>query len=741
MRKAFFWIVCLTVLVCSVVFGQEVMEGTEALEPGGDLSSLMLDGVGAFVDSETAGAFGKVGSRGLVSDKRERLAFIDGVRDARVYFDALDFVADTKRGALVGRSEGAEIYAVSWPAFGDVRGYGLLVVPVGRGIRADVVAVGDADMRPEDICGLGDAGAGSEFALKLAESGCRVLVMSVVSRAAYNYGKFAGMETTYSHREFVYRAAYQLGRHVIGYEVNKILAAVDFFERDSDRPIGVIGYGEGGLLCLHAGALDERIDAVCVSGYFGGAEGMWAEPMSRNIFGFVSEFSNAHLAAMIWPRAVVVEASGVKEFVTEADKGAGPGRIGTRELSDIQREVGRAEKLGCEVEFVKSGDGTGGFGMDEALAKFIEGLGVSCKVRVGASAVEKLVETDMVGRDTKQLRELVRHNEQLLNASVYEREEFWGGVERSSIGAYKKSVEPLRAYFYEKVIGRFDYALSESAARTRKVYDTEFYTGYEVVLDVFEGVFAYGIVLVPKGIGVGDKRGAVICMHGLNHRPKDTIEAASPHVRYKQFAAKLAEKGYVTFSPQGLFIFDGRFRQLQRKCNAIGKSLFSVMIPQHERIVGWLGSLDFVDSGRIGFYGLAYGGKAGVRVPAVVEGIKVVIVSGDFNDWARKLASTRDVSSYIWYHEYEIWEYDLANRFNHSDMAGLICPRAFMVEKGDLDKNIRTDWSCGEYGLVGKLYRDLGIAERTEMVFFAGGHELDAGATFEFIDKHLGGKR
>ena len=71
--------------------------------------------------------------------------------------------------------------------------------------------------------------------------------------------------TDQPHREFIYRMAFEMGRHVIGYEVQRILALVDFFsaqDAPEDVPVGVFGYGEGGLLALYSGALDERIAGV-----------------------------------------------------------------------------------------------------------------------------------------------------------------------------------------------------------------------------------------------------------------------------------------------------------------------------------------------------------------------------------------------------------------------------------------------------------------------------------------------
>ena len=41
--------------------------------------------------------------------------------------------------------------------------------------------------------------------------------------------------TNQPHREFIYRAAYELGRHIIGYEIQKVLAAVDALASDDLR--------------------------------------------------------------------------------------------------------------------------------------------------------------------------------------------------------------------------------------------------------------------------------------------------------------------------------------------------------------------------------------------------------------------------------------------------------------------------------------------------------------------------
>ncbi|GIT38683.1 MAG: hypothetical protein Ct9H300mP7_6040 [Verrucomicrobiota bacterium] len=88
----------------------------------------------------------------------------------------------------------------------------------------------------------------------MAESGCRVVVPLLIDRAE----KMSKL----SNREYLYRSAFEMGRHVIGYEVQQSLAVVDWYSRRSpDTPIGIIGWGEGGLIALYAAAVDTRIDA------------------------------------------------------------------------------------------------------------------------------------------------------------------------------------------------------------------------------------------------------------------------------------------------------------------------------------------------------------------------------------------------------------------------------------------------------------------------------------------------
>ena len=55
--------------------------------------------------------------------------------------------------------------------------------------------------------------------------------------------------------------------------------------------------------------------------------------------------------------------------------------------------------------------------------------------------------------------------------------------------------------------------------RTRLIYDEPKWKGYEVVLDVWKDVFAYGILLLPNDLEPGEERPVIVCQHGLEGRP------------------------------------------------------------------------------------------------------------------------------------------------------------------------------------------------------------------------------
>jgi dienelactone hydrolase len=740
---------------------------TQPLTAKGDLSAQMLDGAHRLIDRKIAESIERRGRHwkrdpsspeayeGSIAANRERFAKRIGVVDERLP-DAMERFGDARRrdAGLVATTSTHRVYRVRWRVVDGVNGEGLLLEPRGAAV-AQVVAIPDADQSPEELAGLAEVSHGAPLAETLAGWGCRVVVPVLLDRTS----RFSGNPVSgrpdpgYSHREWIYRQAYHLGRHVIGYEVQKVLAAVDWFERtraaNETPPIGVFGYGEGGLIALYAAAVDRRIAAAGVAGYFRSRQGVSGEPLYRNVWALLDEFGDAEIASLIAPRGLVVEHSTVADVVdrqttTPAEVNGFAldgihGRIDTPHFDEVVAEFERIDrlvpvKLQPRRLIASEGKATGP-GSEEALEAFAQLLGVRPlpQVKRDAPVVED-GSTDTAARQRRQVKELENHVQTLVDDSHRAREKFYQ-ADSASLDAFARDTPKLRDYAWRELFGKFDDPLLPINPRSRVVYDRPAWTGYEVVLDVLPDLFTWGVLLLPKDIAAGEKRPVVVCQHGRNGVPADVIEGDQP--AYHDFAARLAERGFIVFAPHNPYRGEDNYRRLSRKANAVKASLFSFILAQHEQILNWLVELPQVDPERIAFYGLSYGGETAVRVPPLLERYCLSICSADFNDWTRKVASTRGPHSFMFTIEWEMPYFDMGRTFSYAELAWLMAPRPFMVERGHGDGVAPDEWVAAEYAKVRRMYDKLGIGERTEIEFFNGGHTINGKGTFAFLHKHL----
>jgi dienelactone hydrolase len=726
---------------------QTILPGTKPITYEGDPAAGMVDAIHTFLLRETAASAERRAAfqETDVASRREGFRRIIGAVDVRVAFTALQLTATTAVPAEVAQGKGYRVFAVRWPAFDDVEAEGLLLEPEGTP-KARIVAIPDADWSPEMLVGMAPGVEPSaQFARHLAENGCQVVIPVVIDRSDTWSGIPGVGMTNQSHREWIYRMAFETGRHIIGYEVQKVLAAVDWFAQENagrSAPIGIAGYGEGGLLALYAASLDPRIGAVLVSGYFQSRQELWREPIYRDVWGLLKEFGDAELAGMIAPRALIVEASRFPEVAgpppaTADRKGAAPtGQITTPTLDSIRSEVARA--AGNIQLVVSAGDGRGAPGSTEALTALLKSLGVSLsQLSAGDPPTDLRGKFDSSSRFHRAFDQLVAHTQALIRASGQKRAAFWTKADPSSAETWRQTTQPLRHYFWEEVIGRLPDPSVPANPRTRLIFDEPKFRGYEVMLDVWPGIFAYGILLVPKEIQPGERRPVVVCQHGLEGYAREVADPKIDSAYYHRFAVRLAERGFVTFAPQNPYIGEDRFRLIQRQAHPLKLSLFSFILGQHQRLLEWLGGLPFVDRNRIGFYGLSYGGKTAMRVSPLLDSYALTICSADFNEWIWKTTSTDSRYSYMLTREYDMLEFDLANVANYSDLANLMAPRPFMVERGHDDPVAPDESVAYEYAKVRRFYSRLGIPDRTEIEFFNGPHTIHGVGTFAFLRRHL----
>src|SRR5688500_18812998 len=177
---------------------ERTLPGTQPLETTNDLSREMVAGIDKFLMRETAAALSRrsnywrrdftsvAAHEKSVGENRERCRTISGAVDERLSVSNLQFVSTSWQSSLVGETDVYVVHAVRWPVFAEVHGEGLLVQPKPTSVGANaarVIAVPDADQTPEMLLGLAPGIAtNSQYARRLAESGCEILIPTLIDR-------------------------------------------------------------------------------------------------------------------------------------------------------------------------------------------------------------------------------------------------------------------------------------------------------------------------------------------------------------------------------------------------------------------------------------------------------------------------------------------------------------------------------------------------------------------------------
>ena len=729
-----------------------------------DLSQRLMDEAHRFVEGEivktmaaSAGLWSVDASDSATPYRAEasRFAKMIGVVDSRISPAKMERFGDDANPALISESPRFTIHQVRWPVLEGVSGEGLLVAPKEKS-KGIIVVVPDASQTPEELIGLrvGDP-EHRAFVRRLAHHGFTLVIPALINREIYE-GKPGENQrlkrSRQSHREWIYRQAFHMGRHIIGYEVQRILAVVDWAKAiHPDQSIAVSGYGEGGMLAFFAAAIDDRIEAAHVRGYIAPRDKVWNEPIDRNIFGRLSLFDDPQIMWLISTRPLLIDSIAPPVF-------EGKGVIPQPDFEEVHRVLERARQRSMPLAWLTKKS------IEFPLAhRFFEEPSQAVQNPIGLlqNGISPDVDTALLEdqrktfsaeeRHQRLFSELERHVQSLVRASDLHRDEWflyraepklrpnrWSTKKRHPTldpAEFIEKCESFRDIFRRDAIGEFAAPLAPLNPRSRKILETEKWTAWDVVLDVAGDFFAWGTLVLPRDIAPGEKRPVVVCQHGRNGVPRDTID--QDKTAYNDYAAKLAERGFITFAPHNLYRGEDQYRWLDRKANTIGCSLFSFIAPSHQQILNWLKSRPQVDPGRIAFYGLSYGGETAVRVPPLVTGYSVVICSGDFNQWTRKVAATDFPGSFTKTIEWEMPYWNWGHTFDYSEMAALIFPRPFMVERGHHDRVSTDQWVAHEYAKVRWLYAQFGMADRTEIEFFQGGHSINGEGAFRFLHKHL----
>lgn len=746
------WIIYST----NLINAQKFLPNTTLLDAG-DLGTKMVSGIGTWLDAKTLENQTSRNEKFLsnakkdsldpkvLEQKKQTLKKILGIIDSPQSTEDLELLETLNKPALIFENKQYKILKIRWQVIEGLHGEGLLIEPKGKPI-AQIVAIPPPDIIPESFCGLTNDKS-IPMGKILADLGCRVIVPTLIDRKqGFSNNLEISRKTNIPRREFIYRMAYEMGFQINGLEIQKLIPLINWFSfKDPSIPIGVAGNGDGAFQALVLSFLDNRIKSSWIDGYHLNRNKSWSEPLDRNIWNYLKYFSDAELISSSNGSTLI------SSFSYPLYKGA-------EKIGNLNQAAPGVLSAPAKDLIIKE---------NEILTSFLKTLSSETKVvfenlnpsstliHLGTKFILNMADikskpinetppvtldftTTAEERQQRQFNELIAFIQKSWRKSEKVRQELISKYDSSTVEKWEKSSEPLRKYFSEEVIGKLPAATLKPNPRSRIIYENKDLTGYEVALDIHDNVFAYGILLVPSNMKVGEKRPVVVCQHGLEGKPTDVCNPDKKTQYYNSFGAELARKGYIVFAPQNPYLGRDLFRELQRKANPLGLSLFSFIVQQHQVTLDWLKTLPYVQPDKIGFYGLSYGGKTAMRVPAILKDYCLSICSGDFNEWVGKNVLVDYPGSYMWTYEYEMYEFNLGKTFNYAEMAMLIAPRPFMVERGHSD-GVGIDEMVGwEYAKVRRFYAFLGIPEKTEIEFFKGGHEINSKDTFAFLKKHLG---
>lgn len=605
----------------------------------------------------------------------------------------------------------------------------LILVPPGR-VSGAVIAIPDAMESREEFLGLAVGESPAPWLKILLSSGLAVAVPSMIERTTdYPFGGHWGV----NRRQLLYRLGFIVGHTLVGLEVQETLALRDYLTRRmgiANSRIGMLGVGQGGMTAFYAAGVDGQFGPVAIVDYFQQRQDCWQEPVDRMIYGQLNEFGDAEVAGLIAPEPLAI--------ITSDDSGIIHASVEAEEKRARRFYDGLRQPRSLSLQDQPSAE----IAVRSAAETLSRGLGQQEGEQGQVGISKRFSEEEIASTKNAQFEGLHTYLKQVDRDSDEVRSRYWKLSSVTPSTSASKAAE-IRSALGE-LMGRIPMGTDQLDVRTRLIQISDRFVAYDVLLDTLPGVHAYGQLLVPRHMQ--GRLPVVICQHGLGGRPADItgVGKVAPVERayYHDLGSYLANLGYVVFAPYLAVPIQQEVlvNPLVRKAATVGMMRTALELAKLHRIVDFLQTLPFVDGGRIGYYGLSYGGYSAIWMPPLEPRIKLNIISGHFNYWRAKITDEESSWSYLRFQDADFYNWNVLNRLSHAELIAAMAPRPVCIEAGQSDPITTPEWTARAWKEVEEWKNAAGLGGLTEKIVlahFQGVHEVHGIEAVSFLNRWL----
>jgi dienelactone hydrolase len=314
-----------------------------------------------------------------------------------------------------------------------------------------------------------------------------------------------------------------------------------------------------------------------------------------------------------------------------------------------------------------------------------------------------------------------------------------------SIEEWKNWHEDLKSKLIELLGGFPERVPLSGEVLERKEFDS--YIRERIVFDSAPNTSVVGYLLIPKGVEFPVP--GVIALHGHGYGKDDIVgiwedgtDRTIPDGYQKDFGISLVKNGFVTLAiEQACFgerrepedIAKDKYQSSCRKVSfwamLLGKTVIGMRVWDVMRAIDYLETRKEVKASSIGVMGISGGGMTSLFSSALDERIKAVVVSGYLNTFRDSILSV--------YHCECNYIPGILKYAEMYDIAGLIAPRALLVESGTKDNIFPVRATEFAISKVRKVYELLGIPEKFEVDIFEGRHQISGRKAYDFLKREL----